>query len=613
VLSNLVTCLLTLNLIAMRKIALISLLLVLISFAPKSKLFSQANTSLSNLVAPTAINVNLIPNTTNTKSLGSSTLNWKDIYLEGSVFRGSARFITGDAGSTTLGVNAGRVLDGSSPNTAIGANALYNNTFGFSNTAVGQSAMQLNENGNQSTAIGAASLASNVIGYNNTAIGFASMGSNYDGYENTAVGNWTMYFNTNGKQNTASGLMSLMNNVSGNENTASGYISLFNNRTGNFNTAVGAESINSNLSGSHNTGIGFQALKSNVDGQKNTGIGVFSLQKTKGSNNAAVGAQSLFNNTTGFQNTAIGVDALFGTTTQSRNTGVGYMAGLNAATRSTFLGANSNATAGLTNVTAIGYGAFATSSNQVRIGDVNITSIGGNANWTNFSDGRFKKDIKEDVPGLDFINELRPVTYTLDVAGIDRATKKLEPKSGVDEIDVTLPEIGKKSQIVYTGFIAQEVEKVAKKMNYDFSGVDVPENDNGFYGLRYSDFVVPLTKAVQELSKKNEELEEEVRELREVVKRLDNRSPLLNKASLSQNYPNPFTGSTLVQFNVPTQAASAKIVITNIKGQQLQTISVGKDMQQVTINSGTLPAGNYYYSLWVDGQKAETRKMIIAR
>ena len=29
-----------------------------------------------------------------------------------------------------------------------------------------------------------------------------------------------------------------------------------------------------------------------------------------------------------------------------------------------------------------------------------------------------KKNIKEDVPGLEFINQLRPVTYTLDVNGI---------------------------------------------------------------------------------------------------------------------------------------------------------------------------------------------------
>ncbi len=49
-----------------------------------------------------------------------------------------------------------------------------------------------------------------------------------------------------------------------------------------------------------------------------------------------------------------------------------------------------------------------------------------------------------------------------------------------------------------TGFLAQEVEAAAKKINYDFSGVDVPKVDGGLYSLRYAEFVVPLVKAVQE-------------------------------------------------------------------------------------------------------------------
>jgi hypothetical protein len=40
------------------------------------------------------------------------------------------------------------------------------------------------------------------------------------------------------------------------------------------------------------------------------------------------------------------------------------------------------------------------------------------------------------------------------------------------------------------------VEKAAKELNYDFSGVDVPKNDRGIYGLRYADFVVPVVKAM---------------------------------------------------------------------------------------------------------------------
>jgi hypothetical protein len=48
-----------------------------------------------------------------------------------------------------------------------------------------------------------------------------------------------------------------------------------------------------------------------------------------------------------------------------------------------------------------------------------------------------------------------------------------------------------------TGFIAQEVEQAANEIEYDFSGVDAPKNDD-LYGLRYVEFVVPLVKAVQE-------------------------------------------------------------------------------------------------------------------
>ena len=55
-----------------------------------------------------------------------------------------------------------------------------------------------------------------------------------------------------------------------------------------------------------------------------------------------------------------------------------------------------------------------------------------------------------------------------------------------------------KEKIVYTGFIAQDVEKAARELGFDFSGVDAAKNAKDLYGLRYSEFVVPLVKAVQE-------------------------------------------------------------------------------------------------------------------
>ena len=53
-------------------------------------------------------------------------------------------------------------------------------------------------------------------------------------------------------------------------------------------------------------------------------------------------------------------------------------------------------------------------------------------------------------------------------------------------------------KIKMTGFLAQDVEQAARDAGYDFSGIQKPANPGELYSLRYSDFVMPLVKAVQE-------------------------------------------------------------------------------------------------------------------
>jgi len=48
-----------------------------------------------------------------------------------------------------------------------------------------------------------------------------------------------------------------------------------------------------------------------------------------------------------------------------------------------------------------------------------------------------------------------------------------------------------KAAVRYTGFLAQDVEKAAKSVGYDFSGVDAPQHERDNYSLRYAEFVVP--------------------------------------------------------------------------------------------------------------------------
>lgn len=74
-----------------------------------------------------------------------------------------------------------------------------------------------------------------------------------------------------------------------------------------------------------------------------------------------------------------------------------------------------------------------------------------------------------------------------------------------------------------SGFLAQDVYNAAKSINYDFSGVDAPKNPNELYSLRYSEFVVPLVKAVQEQQQLIDKQQKTIEDLLKRVEKLENK------------------------------------------------------------------------------------------
>ncbi len=156
-----------------------------------------------------------------------------------------------------------------------------------------------------------------------------------------------------------------------------------------------------------------------------------------------------------------------------------------------------------------------TASDQVRVGVSTTSSIGGYSGWTTLpSDSRYKKNIQQNVHGLDFILLLRPVTYNLDV---QRLQEQCPSEIAVDQTLLQQTE-----SVVHTGFIAQEVEAAARNIGYEFSGVDAPKNESDMYGLRYAEFVVPLVKAVQEQQEQIEFLKKQNTELMKRIEELEN-------------------------------------------------------------------------------------------
>ncbi|CAN5706316.1 hypothetical protein BH10BAC2_BH10BAC2_42980 [soil metagenome] len=437
-----------------------------------------------------------------------------------------------------------------------------------------------------------------------------------------------------GVDNTAVGYQALFSNTTGNSNTAMGYLALYSNTNGIHNIAIGQRALYSNIGGHSNIAIGYQALTKNSTGITSTAIGAGALSlNTTGYSNVATGFNALYNNVNGFYNTACGNNTLFSNTSGKSNTAMGFSAGSqsNLNTNCTFLGydADQTGTADFTNSMALGNTARITASNQVRVGNVSVTSIGGQVSWTTISDGRYKKEVKNNVPGLQFINKLKPVTYHLDVSGIsnflqeERKGNEGEERNALadNELKAFVEKgIKEKEKILYTGFIAQEVEKAAKEIGYDFSGVDVPEHEDDYYGLRYGDFVVPLVKAVQELSKMNDDkdakidgLQKQIDELKLMMNDVSKTSVSLSKNSLEQNIPNPFNNNSSIRYTIPVSAKNAQLMIIDNSGKTIKQITLNAGAGVITINASTLSSGTYNYSLWVDGKLVESKKMTIAK
>ena len=436
------------------------------------------------------------------------------------------------------------------------------------------------------TGVGSTTLAVNTTGASNTAVGASSMKTNTSWSGNVAVGAATMYFNTIGLDNTAVGTSSLHRNMTGNGNVAMGRLSMWFNSSGSDNVGVGAYALEANVSGNSNTAIGSGALGSNV-ANLNTATGYFALNaNTDGVLNAAFGAYALRHNTGGILNSAFG-----------------YAAG------------PTSGSPALVNTTALGAMAVPTASNQVRIGNNNVTSIGGRVAWSVLSDGRFKTNVKEDVAGLEFITRLRPVSYYIDNGAINRFM-------GIPDVgseDMSSARKADREQ----GFIAQEVDALVKKSGYVFSAVQAPQNEKDHYSIRYSDFVVPLVKAVQELATLVKEQQKLAQEQQNEIAALKTQLALGSSSSsgqfqstigagLSQNSPNPFNVDTNISMSVPETARGAVLTIYSMEGKQVKSMPINdRGDTSVKIHANELAPGIYIYSLMVDGKVLDSKRMIL--
>jgi hypothetical protein len=276
-------------------------------------------------------------------------------------------------------------------------------------------------------------------------------------------------------------------------NTGIGAYAGFYNETGTENTYVGysagfgADGQNNN----ENTGIGRNALFAITDGGANTAVGKYAgAAVTGGDNNTIMGRNAGSSINSGGNNTIIGTLAGDGIQGGSGNIMIGYNVDVDDDDAIDRMALGNSFTVNTDNRCHIGDGGYRA--------ELYFGSSG--ESWGSTSDERIKKNIVDTDLGLDFVNKLRPIKYQ------DKPTSEHPESFNIQEPKDTA------SDKVLDGLLAQEVKSAVDDLGTTFSGWTVNEKTTK-QRLQYEKFVLPLIKAVQELSTENEALEARVKAL----------------------------------------------------------------------------------------------------
>ena len=296
-------------------------------------------------------------------------------------------------------------------------------------------------------------------------------------------------------------------------NVAIGHSSGHYLNTGGANVYVGVHAGSVATSGDENVYIGNYAGYASTTGENNTALGYQTMDAlTTGTHNTALGNHSMGSGVvTGIGNNSVGYAALVSLTSGTYNIGLGAYAGsyITSGDNNIIIGKEAG-------ITGSPGGEIGTADNEICLGDENISAANIQVAWSVASDKRDKNDIEPLTLGLEFINQLEPVTYRWDkrTKYINKSYLSLEADDPdfVDLNNVVHDGTHTEPQL-HAGLLAQDVEEVEQAYGFDKEDLTALvtnlSGDGKSYSLSYERFVPMLIKAVQELSAEVEELKKE--------------------------------------------------------------------------------------------------------
>jgi len=266
------------------------------------------------------------------------------------------------------------------------------------------------------------------------------------------------------------------------------------------------------------------------------------------------------------------------------------------------------------------------------------------------SDERLKQNISK-LPEWKRIFEIQPYTYKY----IDQKHEGYSFGFMAQDVYKTLPELtsgwGEALTVNYIGFIPflsqglqehedrlnaientkhaiLETEKEISRINAE---IEALENQNIQFVQRFEELEaenIVLQNQNQQLENRLTALEEKFNAICNMPCIQNNQSPKVNGEGtkngfgqtgtlgqppvLEQNEPNPFSETTVIRYFLPEGSSNAKIEVRNAEGKVVGSFPISQSGHgNITLASGTLSAGNYYYTLVINNNIVDTKKMVL--
>lgn len=155
------------------------------------------------------------------------------------------------------------------------------------------------------------------------------------------------------------------------------------------------------------------------------------------------------------------------------------------------------------------------------------------------------------------------------------------------------------------GVDAEELQKLYPDL--------VLEGQDGYLSVNYSELVPLLIRSIQVLKQELDEVKSKSTVQRRASTTGIDPSATSSGNILYQNTPNPFKEQTIIRFKLAEDAKDASICIFDMTGKPLKKLPISLGMESVSIGGYELGEGLFLYSLVVNGQEIDTKKMVISK